>query len=434
MNTVPVKIYSKEDTPRIRYITGIILGDILGLTWEIVTDKRKFGKNPVINYSSENISGSFRIVPHTLLFEKKITKKNVEVSEWKGLPVFFQISDSDLPFDIFAASFFLVTRYEEYLEFKPDKHGRFPASQSVAYMNGFLQRPVIDLWAKEFAKSLLKKFPFLVFKKNEFKSLLTIDTDQPFAYQGKSIFRSIGGMFHDKTKDPVGINERYRIMSKNEKDPYDVFDYILKNIEKNEVDARFFFPVGDRSKFDKNPSWKNTEYRNLIDKISGRHIVGLHPSYVAGGDGTLVGTEAKRLRSVINKDINLSRFHFIRLSMPRSYQNCLGAGCSEDFSMGYPDEPGFRAGIARPYYFYNVEEDVPTNLKITPFQIMDGTLYDYKKLDPSGSKDLILTIINEIRKTGGLFVSIWHNTSLLDNQEWREWRGVFEFMIKNQKP
>jgi hypothetical protein len=120
--------------------------------------------------------------------------------------------------------------------------------------------------------------------------------------------------------------------------------------------------------------------------------------------------------------------------MPGSYYNSLQAGFSEDFSMGYPDEPGFRAGIARPYYFYNVAEDVQTNLKITPFQIMDGTLYDYKKLDPSGSKDLILTIINEIRKVGGLFVSIWHNTSLLDNQEWREWRGVFEFMIKNQKP
>jgi hypothetical protein len=434
MNTIPVKIYSKEDSPRIRYIAGIILGDILGLTWEVVTDKRKFGKNPVINYSPEIISGSFKITPHSILFENRICQKNIAVSEWKGLPVFFQVTDSDLPFDIFAAAFFLVTRYEEYLEFKPDRHGRFPASQSVAYKNGFLERPVIDLWSKEFAKSLLKKFPFLVFKKNEFKSLLTIDTDQPFAYQGKNIFRSIGGMFYDKAKDQVGMTERYRIMSKNEKDPYDVFDYIVDNIEKNEIDARFFFPVGDRSKFDKNPSWKNTEYRNLIQKISRKYLVGLHPSYIAGGDGTLVGTEAKRLRSVINKEISLSRYHFIRLTMPGSYYNSLQAGFSEDFSMGYPDEPGFRAGIARPYYFYNVAEDVQTNLKITPFQIMDGTLYDYKKLDPSGSKDLILTIINEIRKVGGLFVSIWHNTSLLDNQEWREWRGVFEFMIKNQKP
>ncbi len=70
-----------------------------------------------------------------------------------------------------------MSRYEEYLDFKPDKYGRFPASLSVAFKNGFLGRPVIDLWAKEFAKSFIKKFPSLVFRRNEYNSMLTIDTD-----------------------------------------------------------------------------------------------------------------------------------------------------------------------------------------------------------------------------------------------------------------
>jgi hypothetical protein len=120
--------------------------------------------------------------------------------------------------------------------------------------------------------------------------------------------------------------------------------------------------------------------------------------------------------------------------MPGSYNNILKAGISEEYSMGYPDEPGFRAGLARPYLFYNVFEDKQTNLKITPFQIMDATLIDYKKLDDGGSKEVILNMINETRKVGGLFVSIWHNTSLLDNDEWKRWRDVFEFMVKSQKP
>jgi len=114
MDSGPVKIYSREDTPRLRYIAGIVLGDILGLSWDVITDKRKLGKNPVINYSSDNLSGSFKINPASVLFEKGICQKQIEFSEWKGLPVIFQTkSDSDLPFDIFAASFFLVTRYEE---------------------------------------------------------------------------------------------------------------------------------------------------------------------------------------------------------------------------------------------------------------------------------------------------------------------------------
>lgn len=433
MDSGPVKIYSTEDVPRLRYIAGIVLGDILGLSWDIITDKRKLGKHPVINYSADNLPGSFKINPDSILFEKGISPKQIIINEWKGLPIFFQTtSDSDLSFDVFAASFFLVSRYEEYLDFSPDEFGRFASSSSIAFKNGFLDKPVIDLWAKELAKAFLKRFPTLVFKRNEYKSLLTIDTDQPFAYQGKNIFRSLGGLLHDRNRTPVNMSDRYRIIARGEKDPFDVFDYILENIEMHSTDVRFFFPVGDHSKFDKNPSWKNDEYRNLIRKISDRHKVGLHPSFTAGGDGSLVSTEAIRLQSIIGKDISLSRFHYIRLSMPHSYLNILKAGISEDYSMGYPDEPGFRAGIARPYFFYNVSDDRKTSLRIIPFQVMDGTLFDYKKLDPGSSQEVILKIIQETRKVGGLFVSIWHNTSLLDNEEWKGWREVFEYMVSNQ--
>jgi hypothetical protein len=209
---------------------------------------------------------------------------------------------------------------------------------------------------------------------------------------------------------------------------------MIENIEKTGTDTRFFFPVGNRSKYDKNPSWKNDEYRNLIHKIGEKYQIGLHPSFIAGGDGSLINIEADRLKSIIAKEVSFSRFHFIRLFMPRSYINILNAGISEDYSMGYPEEPGFRASIARPYLFYDVSDDKLTKLRIIPFQVMDGTLYDYKKLDPIGAKEVILKMISETRKAGGLFVSIWHNTSLLANEEWKGWRDVFEFIIKNQKP
>jgi hypothetical protein len=195
MDPGPVKIFTFRDVPRLRYIAEIILGEILGLSWEIITDKRKLGKNPVINYSGEDINGSLKIQPHNLLFETGLKNHEPSVSEWKGLPVFFQTPEgSDLPFDIFAASFFLISRYEEYLSFEPDRFGRFSASQSFAYKNKFLSRPVIDLWTKELAKTLLTRFQNIAFKRNNFGSLLTIDIDQPFAYLGKDIFRSLGGI------------------------------------------------------------------------------------------------------------------------------------------------------------------------------------------------------------------------------------------------
>jgi hypothetical protein len=434
MDARPVKIYTTEDGPRLRYIAGIILGDILGLNWEVITDKRKLGKYHVINYSGENLKGSFKISASTLLIEKGINHKEIGVEKWKDLPVFFQTSaDSDLPFDIFAASFFLVSRYEEYSDHKPDEYGRYKASSSLAFRNGFLGIPVIDLWTKELAKGLLKKFQTLAFKRNEYKSLVTFDTDEPFEYLGKGIFRSIGGLLRDLTVPDGHASDRYNTVAKGKPDPFEVFGYITDTLEKNNADAKFFFPVGDRSKYDHNPSWKNDEYRSLMSRLVKKYKYGIHPSFAASDNFTILNRETSRLKSILETDIVSGRYHYIRLKMPESYRILLKAGIMEDYSMGYPEEPGFRAGIARPYYFYDIEEDKQTGLKIVPFQAMDATMYKYKKLDSISSLEILQKLINETRRAGGLFVTIWHNTSLLDNPECQGWRGVFESMLKTQK-
>jgi len=110
-----------------------------------------------------------------------------------------------------------------------------------------------------------------------------------------------------------------------------------------------------------------------------------------------------------------------------SYRNINNAGIREDYSMGYPDEPGFRAGLARPFRFYNVAEEKMTDLRIFPFEVMDVTLAGYKKMNAGTAKEVISNLIMQTRKAGGQFISIWHNTSLLDTPECREWREVFEF-------
>jgi len=433
MDPRPVRIFALEDVPRLRYIAGIILGDILGLNWEVITDKRKLGKHHVINYSEENVKGSFKITPSKILFEKGVKPKEIKVEKWKELPFFFQTTaDSDLPFDIFGASFFLVSRYEEYLDNTPDEYGRFRAASSVAFKNNFLGIPVVDLWAKEFAKGLLRKFQTLAFKRNVFKAMVTFDTDEPFEYLGKGIIRSIGGLLRDLTVNDGHASDRYKTVTKGRPDTFEVFGYITDCIDQYNSEARFFFPVGERSKFDHNPSWKNEEYRSLIMRLAGKHKHGIHPSYYASDNYDLLRKEAVWLRNIIGNEPEISRFHYIRIGTPSSFRILIKAGIKEDYSMGYPEEPGFRSGIARPFYFYDVEEDKLTNLKLIPFQIMDATLYKYKKFDNKTAFDTVQKILNEVRNVGGLFVTIWHNTSLLDNHECRGWRDLFESTLKAQ--
>jgi hypothetical protein len=88
MDPKPIRLYAGEDSPRLRYIAGIILGDILGLAWEFTTDRRKLRSHYVINYSACDIDGSFRLVPDPLLFETGIRSREINVNTWNGLPFF----------------------------------------------------------------------------------------------------------------------------------------------------------------------------------------------------------------------------------------------------------------------------------------------------------------------------------------------------------
>jgi hypothetical protein len=291
----------------------------------------------------------------------------------------------------------------------------------------------VDLWAREFSKALLKRYQTIAFRRNEFSALLTIDSDQPFAYLGKNFLKSFGGLIRDLTTGDGNAGERYKVVNHEKKDPFEVYDYITGLIEKNKTEAIFFFPSGDHSRYDINPSWKNEEYRLLVKRISGRFKSGLHPSYQSHSRYYLLKQELERLKSITGKEISSSRFHYIRLAFPYSYRDLIKAGISEDFSMGFPEEPGFRAGIARPFFFYDLAEDRLTDLKIVPFQVMDATLHQYKNLDPAASKEVIAGLIDQVRIAGGQFVSLWHNTSLLETPEWKGWRELFESMLQLQQ-
>jgi hypothetical protein len=121
------------------------------------------------------------------------------------------------------------------------------------------------------------------------------------------------------------------------------------------------------------------------------------------------------------------------LNFPVTYQNLQKLNILRDYTLGFAREAGFRAGIARPYHFYDLEKEEQSDLIMVPFQYMDGTLQQYKRCSPEEAKEIIKILIDETKRVGGLFVSLWHNTSLTDEDEWKGWRDVFEFSLKEQR-
>ena len=71
--------------------------------------------------------------------------------------MFFSVNNSVFPFDPFAASFFMISRYEEYLPHIKDIHGRFEAKESLAFKNNFLEKPIVDIWINLIKKELVEK-------------------------------------------------------------------------------------------------------------------------------------------------------------------------------------------------------------------------------------------------------------------------------------
>ena len=119
-------------------------------------------RNPIKYATREILEKKNHPFPHILLQTSNIQSQQIDLQYIDSTPFFFKTkAEGATQHDILAAAFYLLSRYEEYLPFEADEHGRFPAHQSLAYKTGFLQRPIIQEWSVFFADHLKSLFPKL---------------------------------------------------------------------------------------------------------------------------------------------------------------------------------------------------------------------------------------------------------------------------------
>jgi len=290
---------------------------------------------------------------------------------------------------------------------------------------------VVNIWANLLAKEIGRKYPQFVIQKKKFKFISTIDIDNAWAYLNKGFWRTSGALVKSAMKGSLSdFTSRLKVLTGKEKDPYDTYEYLDSVFKGNEEKVKFFFLLGDYAKFDKNVSHENSNLQKLIQDISRKYDIGIHPSFAGfmnGCHGKVI-REGGRLKQITGKEILKSRQHYLNIKFPKTYQNLVKAGIREDYTLGFADQTGFRAGICTPFYFFDLLNESITNLLIIPFQVMDGTLLHYLKLSPEKAFEEIRAIMNEVKEAGGTFVSIWHNETVNDLGEWKGFRKVFEKM------
>lgn len=384
-----------------------------------------------INYSDFNTTDAIQITPASLLFEKTIVPIETEVFFWKKNTAFFKTGNGEVPFDLFSATFFLISRYEEYLSSEKDMHGRFKAVNSFAYKNSFLQKPVIDLWCFELKKIIAEKFGNQLNTQKEFEYIATFDIDNAFAYKYKGVFRTVANSIREIGKlDFKQLFTRWKVILGFLKDPFDTYDYIFNAIETNELKSIFFFLIGDYHKHDKNLNYKKKRFKDLISWINQKTEVNIHPSYHSNKNFEFINIEKKRLELIVEKKIESSRQHYLKLSFPETYRSLINANICNDYTMGYSEQPGFRASTCTPFNFYDLEIEEKTNLKIYPFAYMEVTFHTYLKMNPVDSVKIIEKMIEAVKEVNGTFISIWHNETLSESKLWSGWRFVFESTVR----
>ena len=431
MNFNKLSIYSpSENAQRLDYIARHLFNAVLGSDYSIIRDKATFLRQTgaCINYSNENLGHGLWILPQGLLFEKGVREiSDIEVSEWNGYFCFFRQMQGDIPFDLFAASFYLLALYEEYFPEQLDEHGRFDPNKSLAYQNGFLEIPLIDRWAYLLKEELEKKYPDVHFKKREFRFVSTFDIDQPYMYLKKGLIRSAGGIIRDLLNRKFeNIAIRFSVLFRLQPDPYMEALRWIDRVHKESGKSYYLFALmNDQGKYGRKTLYPLTAYYRYLKNL-GSAIIGLHPSYDTYRNLKLINKEKKRLEKALRKPgITTSRQHFLRMHVPDTFRRLEAAGFLEDFTTAFAHAPGFRSGTAVPYYFYDVEKDTTGELLLHPTIVMDSCLITHLGLRPEEALVKIKRLIDECKQSGGDFVSLWHNSNLTGNSNNNPWTNVF---------
>ena len=426
-------VYTHKITPRVTYTFKHICKRILGIEVQFTSKVEDFISHDSLkmSYTKQPLSNELFVRSNDLLFEQGLSDIDITVQHWGNTKGFFPTGDrSDLPFDIFASSFYLLSRYEEYLPHVKDDYGRFMAKESLGYQHRFLSQPVVDIWAYKLREVLEERFPDFKFTERHYKIQPVIDVPAAFYYRKKGLLRTIGGTFNDLFRLKLKqLYERYSVLLGLTRDPYDTFKWIITRQKNSKFRFMVLFLIGDYSTYDKNINANKRVFVSLIKSVADYSDVGLKASYFSLNDSSILKSEKKKMESITNRDLKAVRHSFSKLNLPISYRNLVTLEINQDYTMGYVDTLGFRAGTCTPFQFYDLDYEVQTPLQINPYHCLDFALLKYQsELDKT---EHLQKIIDEVKAVNGTFTPVFHNYTFSDLDRWKGFRSLFKLILES---
>lgn len=427
-------IFSNTITHRLKYIADFIGQQTAGKAFDITDNPDKFIGHigSKINYSDQPIAqDEFWIKPAALLFEINICQQQIDCFAINDYKAFYK-TEGDFPFDIFAASFYLLSRYEEYLPHEKDIYGRYAHENSLAFKENFLDIPLVNIWVKNFKELLLQKFSSLTIHHSPFTFIPTYDIDEAYSYKHKVWWRSAGAAIKDLLKGQFKrFSIRRQVLNNKISDPFDSYSWIDDLHRPHQLKPRYFFLVAKKTgKYDRNILPVEIALQTILKQHAEKYTVGLHPSWQSGDQPKLIKEEKEWIEHISTTKVTSSRQHYIRFTLPQTFRHLIEAGIKEDFSMGYGSINGFRASVASPFYWYDLEKEEITNLLLHPFCYMEANSFYEQKFTPAKALEEMRHYYKVTKAVGGTLITIWHNTFLGTDEKFKGWKEVYRQFVE----
>lgn len=428
-----ITIYSPFDSPRLQYVLKYALTDRLGIQYKVISNLAQWqaAKGPKVSYSAmaEDIQ-VLSIYNHGLLeIGQELSEADIQY-HFDGTNDYLFYDELSQRCDYFSSIFFMLSRIEEYGEVSRDQMERCIGAESIAARHGFLQIPIVDYWIDELREQLQKVIGLRIEGDQRVVVRPSYDLDLAWAYKNRPLFTNTAGVVKQILKGETASSiQRLAVMTKLKKDPFDQFDRIIQACS-HLADAPKLFVLMSTYKGDDDARYPGSKpFKDLIRQLKDDFVVGVHPSIRSTDDNESLTTEINDLSDYLGERPSMSRQHFLKLSIPHTYRQLIDHGIRDDYTMGYHDQLGFRAGTSHPFPWYDVQREESTALIIHPFIAMDVTLKDYLHHTPTTAKDALKNIYMNVKRVGGYWCFIWHNSSFSDHYGWKGWDTVHEYLL-----
>jgi hypothetical protein len=423
-----IQILTYQKNPRVRYAIDLVFRRILGLECAVVSPGDRVpgqASHIQIWYDNEAPTGALSL-PNSKFLQRTDAIPFAPPIVEGSIPLLFpEEGNFLLPFDLFAAVFFLATDFPQSDPMPTDNHGRIMESLTPLGAAGFYDQPLIHLWCEMLREKL--NLPKVI---RPFDWEITVDVDNPWKHQHKPAGVTLGGLAKAALSGKFGeVKERFTSLT-SDKDPFDTYDEF---IELAGDKLRFFFLVGGDSPHDSRFNLSQLPLKELIIRLAReKHVkTGVHPSYKSSDDEEMMREEITALRMIT--PVTHSRQHYLRLRTPATYRNLIREDITDDYSICRITDTGFRTGMCVTYPWFDLEANEETKLMLHPAAAMDRTLQQYKQKDAAAALTELIHRAEQVRKVNGCFVVILHNETISESGEWKGWKATVRTLIETLK-